>query len=251
MYIHETNIHNTKAAKEVVPIIIKQFSPTSVLDVGCGIGTWLSVFEECGVSKIMGLDGDYVNPEQIFSNIQEQQFLACNLTKSFDLKEKFDLLICFEVAEHLPEKSAKGFISSLCTQSDLILFGAAIPGQWGQNHLNEQWVEYWIELFHENGFSVADTIRPNIWHNKNVEWWYKQNILVFRKADFIELNDQPLFNSVIHPEHFCQKVKYIQDQDEKLYFIKNELSNWQNGNMGVRKHWATFITSLTKKLFGN
>lgn len=251
MYIHETSVHNTTAAEQVVPAITKLFSPTSVIDVGCGIGTWLTVFKQHGIVKVKGVDGDYVNRKQLFQNIQEQEFVAYDLSKPFDLNEHFDLLICLEVAEHLPLSSAKGFADSLCKHSNTIVFGAAVPGQWGQNHINEQWAEYWIELFKANGYYVADAIRPLIWQNQQVEWWYKQNILVFTKEPITVTVHQPTYTSVIHPEHFNQKLNYIQQQDERIYAIQSELERWKRGEMGLRKHLNTFLTSIKNRFFNS
>jgi 2-polyprenyl-3-methyl-5-hydroxy-6-metoxy-1,4-benzoquinol methylase len=38
-YIHELAVHNTNAANEVVPELVKRFQPRSVVDVGCGTAT--------------------------------------------------------------------------------------------------------------------------------------------------------------------------------------------------------------------
>lgn len=57
------NIRNgsLRSAQVVVPIAIELARPKSVVDVGCGDGTWLSVFRHLGVNDTLGLDGDYVN----------------------------------------------------------------------------------------------------------------------------------------------------------------------------------------------
>lgn len=248
MYIHETDVHNTKAAEEVVPLIIKRFSPKSVLDVGCGIGTWLSVFKKLGVANIIGLDGDYVNKELLYENILPNEFLSCNLVNPFNLNKKYDLVICLEVAEHLPLESASSLIKSLCVHTNTVIFGAAIPGQGGQNHLNEQWPEYWIELFQDNGFAVYDVLRPQIWNNKNVDWWYRQNIFVFSTKD-IQIDSRNLnYYSIIHPAHFNQKLEYNRMKSDELAKLEPELIKWENGEMGVRKHWKSLYRSLLKKI---
>jgi ribosomal protein L11 methylase PrmA len=61
IYVHETTVHNTNASSQVVPELIKMFQPKSVLDVGCGTGTWLRSFIESGVNDVAGMDGDFVN----------------------------------------------------------------------------------------------------------------------------------------------------------------------------------------------
>ena len=249
MYIHEITVHNTNAAEQTVPFIIQKFQPKSLLDVGCGIGTWLKVFKENGVVNIKGIDGNYVNREQLFNNIDEKEFQSFDLSKPFNLNERFDLLICLEVAEHLPLDSAEEFIDSLIIHADTIIFGAAVPGQWGQNHLNEQWTEYWISLFNKKGYHVYDGIRPHIWNNDKVEWWYKQNMLVFSKHPVEKNTHSPLYQSIIHPYHFDQKLKYIHQQNEVLAALKLEFYQWQQTKQGVRHHWACFLKALLNKIY--
>ena len=58
------------SAEQVLPYLIQFFSPNAVVDVGCGIGTWLSVCKELGVGKILGIDGDYVNRSQLMISIR-------------------------------------------------------------------------------------------------------------------------------------------------------------------------------------
>jgi len=91
MYIHETNVHNLDAPSVVVPILINLVKPASVLDVGCGIGTWLSVFNKEGVMDYFGIDGDYVDRELLSGFIDPDHFKAVDLSGPFDLKRKFDL----------------------------------------------------------------------------------------------------------------------------------------------------------------
>ena len=67
----------------------------------------------------------------------------------------------------------------MCKLSDVVLFSAAIPGQGGTHHLNERWPSYWANLFGSAGYDVLDVVRANIWDDARVEWWYRQNLLVF------------------------------------------------------------------------
>lgn len=200
-YKHDEIIHNFSAAREIMPYIIKNFSPSSMLDVGCGIGTWMVVAKELGIQEVLGIDGSYVDRDIL--KINSQEFLEHDLRDEFNLSKKFDIALCLEVAEHLPASSAEGLIKSLCKHSDIIVFSAAIPNQGGQNHLNEQWPEYWIKLFMNLNFSCYDIIRPVFWNNLNVDFWYKQNILVFSKKNFHQFDstmmDASRFN-IIHPE---------------------------------------------------
>lgn len=216
-YFHDETTHNVNAPNEVVPHLMQMFKPLSVLDVGCGIGTWLNVFLKNGVTEVHGIDGDFVDRKLLYQYINPEQFSAMDLIFEFDLKKSFDLVICLEVAEHLPASSANGFISSLCRHSDTIVFSAAVPWQGGQNHINEQWKDYWINLFNEKGFTAYDLLRPLIWNNKKVEWWYKQNILVFSKNDLSLLYPEkyPVLE-IIHPDLFMEKLQNYQDYVSEL-----------------------------------
>ena len=150
------------SARAVIPIVRELIRPTSVLDVGCGIGTWLAEWADQDVTDVLGLDGEYVDKTALV--IEPKKFVPMDLQKPFSLGRKFDLVECLEVAEHLDETYADLFIESLASHGDTILFSAAIPGQGGTHHVNEQWPSYWIEKFSRSGFKkMYDAIRPRIW----------------------------------------------------------------------------------------
>ena len=48
------------SARQVVPIVTELVRPRSVVDVGCGHGTWLAAFQECGITDLTGIDGPWV-----------------------------------------------------------------------------------------------------------------------------------------------------------------------------------------------
>jgi SAM-dependent methyltransferase len=166
------------SARVVVPILMELIGATSIIDVGCGLGAWLSVFRECGVTKILGVDGEYVDTSKLL--IDESDFVVCDLARvSPQIDSRYDLALCLEVAEHLPATEARRLVRLVTTLAPLILFSAAIPGQGGINHINEQWPSYWRELFAQLGFRMLDPIRPHIRDNCYVEWWYRQNLTLY------------------------------------------------------------------------
>jgi len=65
------------------------------------------------------------------------------------------------------------------------LFSAAVPGQGGTEHVNEQWPEYWHDKFANYGFLKLDIIRKEIWLNPSVKYWYRQNTFVYTKKDLL------------------------------------------------------------------
>jgi hypothetical protein len=176
---HEYTIYSARTILNIVRALLPRVD--SAVDVGCGVGTWLSVLKDGGTAVIQGIDGHWVDKEQL--QIPNECFLACDLNRPIDLGRRFDLAISLEVAEHLERKNAKGFVSSLAALSDFILFSAAIPGQGGVGHINEQWPNYWISHFGEEGFVGVDVVRKHVWNDEAIPLWYRQNTLLFVKRE--------------------------------------------------------------------
>ncbi|MGQ9763258.1 MAG: class I SAM-dependent methyltransferase, partial [Thermogutta sp.] len=165
------------AADVVLPILLELLPIQSVVDVGCGHGAWLSVASGHGITTVVGIDGPWVNPGELL--IPTSRFIACDLTTTFVSCGKFDLAICLEVAEHLPALRARPLVQYLTSLAPAILFSAAIPGQGGTHHINEQWPEYWESLFNACGYVRLDPIRRHVWMNPQVAWYYQQNLFLY------------------------------------------------------------------------
>ena len=201
-----------RSAQEIVPGILDWVKPKSVVDLGCGVGTWLSVFQEYGIQDVLGIDGDYVDRSML--DVAEACFRTANLSRPLEIERQFDLALCLEVAEHLHQESAATLVHSLVQLSPVVLFSAAIPFQGGTHHVNEQWPGYWSRLFSEEGYVVIDCLRNQIWHNERVSWWYAQNMLLFVRAgrldqysalpELCEHSGSPL--SLIHPGKYMEVV---------------------------------------------
>ncbi len=170
-----------RSARRVLEIANELLHPASVIDVGCGVGTWLRAWMELGVREVLGVDGDYVAHDQLL--IPLERFSPMDLNAPVGISRTFDLVESLEVAEHLLPSSAERFVSFLCSLGPVILFSAAIPGQGGVNHINEQWPDYWAEIFAKNGFEVVDVLRDRIWSIAEIEPWYCQNIMFFVRSE--------------------------------------------------------------------
>jgi SAM-dependent methyltransferase len=205
-----------RSARRIVPLVVEWIQPRTVVDVGCGVGTWLSVFREHGIEEVCGIDGTYVVE---FLEIPHERFIAHDLTTALRLDRQFDLVVSLEVAEHLPSECAEAFVELLTRLGPVVLFSAAIPFQGGTHHLNEQWPDYWAALFDRYGYAVIDAVRPRVWQDPHVEWWYAQNTLLFvrrnRLADYPSLAREFDRTSLarlplVHPRKYMELADWMQ-----------------------------------------
>jgi SAM-dependent methyltransferase len=196
-YDHRQNLHSLQGAEVALSTILSRNIPGSLLDIGCGTGTWLRAATDLGVGHVLGIDGAEVAQEHL--HVAKTKIKCVNLSEPFNLGRRFDLALCLEVAEHLPERSANNLISSIICHSDSILFGAACPGQPGQNHVNCQWPIYWQRLFNSHGFVCDDSVRWQIWDDSRIPPWYRQNSFWARR-DPDKAGREPRLKAVIHPD---------------------------------------------------
>lgn len=219
-YTHLENKHNLTAPRIIVPLVNNLIKPMSVVDVGCGLGTFLKAFKELGVTNVLGLDGAWVRKELLHKYIAPEEFVETDLEKSIQLNRKFDLAISVEVAEHLSEKRADSFVEDLVKLSDHVLFSAAIPGQGGDHHINEQWITYWKEKFEKRGYRMLDPFRHELWYNQDVCWWYRQNLFLFVSPNSTlttPTNNQDQVLHVVHPELYHTWINFRDKNAIKRY----------------------------------
>lgn len=193
------------AARVLMPVLLQHVRPRTVVDVGCGRGAWVSVLGEIAGCEITGVDGAHVDVAQLV--IPRDRFIAHDLTLPLPDLGQFDLALCMEVAEHLPPDRANSFVADLCRLAPTVMFSAAIPGQGGTFHINERWQSYWVGLFANHGYGVADLLRPALWENAGVPFCYRQNLLLFSRSPELQghaATGMPI--DVVHPELLRQVV---------------------------------------------
>ena len=210
-YERRSNLSFTSAEK-TLHHLKKFYDFSSVVDFGCGTGTWLKVCQKIGCKDILGLD-DYA--EEILLEIPKENFLRKNIGEPVELQKKYDLAISLEAAEHIDEDFSENIVKNLVFASDIILFSAALPGQGGTHHVNEQPPNFWAEKFNKHKFVQYDFLRSLIWEENKVAWWYKQNIFLYinknsqRNIDIPVLVNDLSFKHVVHPDCLNSRIQEL------------------------------------------
>jgi len=176
-FFQEYEHGSLSSAKRILPIVFALLNPHSMVDVGCGVGTWARAAMDLDVTDVVGIDGDYIDTATL--HIPPERFLKRDLNQPLQLSRRFDLAVSLEVAEHLAGDLAKPFVDELTKLAPAVLFSAAIPHQDGNHHVNERWPSYWAGLFGQFGFSPFDVVRPQVWRDQEVEPWYAENVILY------------------------------------------------------------------------
>ena len=149
----------------------------TVIDFGCGMGTWGVAAKELGARRYIGIDQHKYDIS--YMQIDSSEYWENNLQLPIYIEHCYDLAICVEVAEHIPEDSVNTLIDNICLGSEIVLFSAALPYQGGTGHINEQSCSYWVNKFLIRGYKPIDCIRPTFWNDEQVEVWYRNNCILY------------------------------------------------------------------------
>ena len=165
-----------------VKVLYNHFNPESVIDVGCANGLHLKAFKDLGVECLFGTEGaihwaSYI--EKYFGD----QYVILDLRLPFPHIRKFDLVICFEVLEHLEKSHSSQAVNNLCGLGDTLCISAcSVSG--GFHHFNPQPKEYWIKKFESRDFHYCEDEvdkLQSIFQDTRCSGWFKTGLKVFRK----------------------------------------------------------------------
>lgn len=247
-FTYDHRIHNLDGPGEITRIVYNLIKPESVVDLGCGVGAFLKSFKDLGVRRVLGIDNHDVFQSSVPKYLEKNEFMNTSLEVPIELPEKFDLAICLEVAEHLNPDCSEILADNLIKLSDVILFSAAIPFQKGENHLNEQWPDYWQNIFRERDFLFYDILRKELWNNEKISYWHRQNtFLVVKKSKKLGFTKGPdeAVSNIIHPVLYLKKAEALEKLlkgDFRILFYMKLLTR------SVIKRLSNFFAKVRSKL---
>lgn len=213
------------SARQILPNLLSLFAVRTTIEIGCGNGHWTQVAIDNGVIDYLVVDGPWNHRDDLL--VDPAKFVEADLSKPFKQAKRFDVAICLEVAEHVATQSSITLVETLVNLADVVLFGAAIPGQGGHGHINEQWPSWWRDRFAQFDYQAFDLVRPLHWNDQSIHYWYRQNMFVYVSAKASQLiaaaqqaaaehsRADQLFDAVL-PERFASVSSYESIDAKKL-----------------------------------
>jgi hypothetical protein len=163
------------SAKPFVSLLFPLLKPKTVIDLGSGRGVWMDEWRKGGAEDVLAVVGDYVDRAQLA--VAPEQFMAANLTQPVKTGRRFDLAQSLEVGEHLPTEASDVLVDSLTRGADRVFSSAAVTGQGGEFHVNQQPLCFWQDLFAAKCCVVYDCVLTALKDNKDIAPWYRYNAI--------------------------------------------------------------------------
>lgn len=142
--------------------------PTTLCEVGCGAGEILSqLYEQLPATQLSGYE---VSPQAFELCVKrEKERLRFFLGDLLETQEKFDLLLCIDVFEHIPNYLF--FLENLRNHADHFIFhvpldlslltilrpGRLIQGRYGVGHLHIFTYELALAVLRDTGYDILDS----------------------------------------------------------------------------------------------
>ena len=134
----------SKRAPVMMRGIIEIYHPTSYVDCGAALG---DLVNEALTQQIdaYGIEGS----EACFPYLQcpREHMLILDLSVPIIIPRKYDVLTCFEVAEHIEEQSVDIFIANICQMSNNLVISICDYGPTTKIHPTVKPHSWWLKKF--------------------------------------------------------------------------------------------------------
>ncbi|MCS4161422.1 2-polyprenyl-3-methyl-5-hydroxy-6-metoxy-1,4-benzoquinol methylase [Salinibacter ruber] len=165
-------------SKALAMIIIREFNPQSIIELGCGSGRLLYPYYEQGI-EVMGVDASQ-NAKSV-SKLPDNRFEIADLKEKYQPSKTYDIVMCVEVLEHIPAYASDIVVESISRCAPIAIVTAAPPGQGGTHHVNEQPKSYWINKFSDCGMRYKPEKSSEIGQSLSLSelTWIPNNLMIF------------------------------------------------------------------------
>ena len=155
--------------------IVKELKPEKTLDVGCAEGYLVEGLRDLGVNA-RGIDIS----EYAISKVREDIKPFCGVqSATIPIKERFDLITCIEVMEHLSPEDFCVAIDNMCNATNTIIFSSTPFDYAEESHFSVNTPGFWAERFAYNGF----------YHDVSYDCSYiAVQAMLFRKKEYTNIS---------------------------------------------------------------
>jgi SAM-dependent methyltransferase len=156
--------------QKIMGWFIGEYGPLeSSLDLGAGDGYYSHVLAEMGADPAVAVE---VSGDALEVMTDQVNGIVHDLREPLDLNRTFDLIVCLEVAEHLPPSASDTLCDTIARHcAGYLIFTAAPPGQGGHGHCNLQPFKFWKDRLESRGviFRPRETTKMRVaWLSRNI-----------------------------------------------------------------------------------
>jgi SAM-dependent methyltransferase len=208
--------------------VVEVCQPSTVLDLGCGQGYFVKWLRDEKV-EAWGVEGENLGSLFRAPGYQIQQ----DLSQSFDLGKTYDLVMCTEVVEHIPEIYEDVVFDNIAHHTHrYLVFSGATPGQGGTGHINEKPETYWFACLVRRGFKLlhAASVQTRLsstldWYVKNISIWELQKSEEDRleKVETIAAQYSYHLSQAVSERKMIQAQQQVVDLRSQLHQAHTEL----------------------------
>lgn len=164
-----------------------KYQPHQVLDIGCGLGGYIRMFQEWGTTEVLGIER---TPEGDFF-LSKGNFLLHDLRQPLDLQQTYDLVVCLNVIEHIDERYEGIVLRTIHRHAkDRIIFAAAEPAQPGRGYVNRKSLAYWLAAWQQLGW-IPDVFDSLAVRSLSTFSWLRRNLIILVRGDHASVFSSP------------------------------------------------------------
>jgi GT2 family glycosyltransferase len=260
------NPHWPRFFGEIADRIVQDIAPGTSLDAGCAMGFLVAALNDRGVDA-HGVDISSYAISKVRKDVANKCWQG-DVLEPFP--QRYDLITCIEVLEHLPAEACPRAVANLCAHSDDIIFTSTPFDYDEETHINVRPPEYWAELFARQGFfrdvdydatyltswavryrrsrdplpRIVANYERSLWHLRNEA--FQRNQTVLRQME--RLNELERFDA----EEFARAKQEISDQQSHLVDLERKLreqSEMFEDAMEVRRSLTWRVGWRAERLF--
>lgn len=152
---------------------------TTVIDLGCGYGTYLWLLKTMGFIDLMGVEGS--DMEDLF---EHENILIHDLSNELTL-DKSGNVISLEIGEHIPSEYEGAILNNMArhvAKGHYLIMSWAIPGQCGHGHVNNRCNIWVLDQFQNRGlqFLPHETMQARAVIENHCSW-FCNTIMIFKR----------------------------------------------------------------------